>query len=483
MTNNVTRKMTNMPIQGRALPHLGLLFALLMGVSCSTTSPPSAAPQPQSLQNDDRSADVAPGPAQTVSNDPCGKRPIYPVKLSNKFPSAVPKMCFGRPEQRQRNFDFFGWQEFVALNWPADDQGAPKDKSIGKDPSARRVWQGFMGPSAVFLRNGKKPSWKPGAGMDTTSFLDATHFPVVDRDGNFVVFSMGMNRVMFNYIVKNNLYSKAGQKKFKCEPGTDKRPIEFPAGSVEVKAAWRIFPENPSPNQKRIMARYYHYKTRLSIPKDNSQTGRPLNPTVNLALIGFHIAQKTKRHHQWTWATYEHRDNLMSWRKIPSTFKTESGHKHENLPPIPKGARPNPDDRALKPYNKPYIWAQDMKQGYAAPNKWIPTVIRREVSVQSDKHSPFLNAQWQFALSGSPWANYFLISVQWPVHPSPPICKQAKPKLGTPFPEKLANIPLEVYNQSERHGVPESSCIGCHSKAGTTNGDYADFSYLLQFAK
>lgn len=478
----------------RILLSLSRAGALLTALAGCEQAPDRGPAPPAGAAPSPRPADPEPGAAEIA--DPCGTNPRYPVAVGHRFPAAVPPLCNAA---RQRNFDFFGWQEFVALNWPADAEGRPiAGKTIGQEPRARRVWQGFMGPSAVFLPGGAEPTWRPGAGIDVsqqskssggTAFIDATYFPVVDRSNNFIVFTLGMNKVMFDYIVANKLHSVAGQRTPDCRTadGTGRRLIQFPAGAVEVKAAWRIFPGEPSAAEARQLARYHHYATSVRIKAINSATGKERVEPVNLALVGFHVAQKTAAEHQWTWATFEHVDNLASGGGFPSTFATEGPPTRSNLPPIPPGGMWDPA-RPLKPHDRPYIWARDMSAGYAAGNAWTPTVIARQNPIPSAADSPGLNAQWQAALrervSGSPWANYQLISVQWPTAPGQPrACADLTNPTGQPAPRILANIPIEVYNQRDRHGVAASSCIDCHSKAFTRNGDYADFSYLLQFAQ
>ena len=80
----------------------------------------------------------------------------------------------------------------------------------------------------------------------------------------------------------------------------------------------------------------------------------------------------------------------------------------------------------------------------------------------------------QEKLKGTVWANYRLVTTQWPT---------AGSSTGQPFiPANLTNTTMETYIQTG------GSCMGCHSIAhtsGTTmNGQpaSANFSYLLQAA-
>lgn len=57
-------------------------------------------------------------------------------------------------------------------------------------------------------------------------------------------------------------------------------------GSVEIKTAWRQFPNNDCPSTQMYCA------------------------GTNLGLVGLHIAQKTPTHGEWVWASFEHIANV-----------------------------------------------------------------------------------------------------------------------------------------------------------------------------
>jgi hypothetical protein len=418
------------------------------------------------------------------------------VKLTPDIPAEV-------APRTQAEFDGFGWKEFVALNWPANADGTPsKDFKIGENDSAARVWQYWMGPGAVLLPDGSKPTWTPGGGLTglqltkaaediQTQFVDALHFPIVDQERNFVVMGLGMNKVMFDYIVRTNLYNREGQR---SDPNgrplrvNQEKFVNFPAGSIEFKTAWRVFPENPSPADLELMKRYFISKSVVRIGAKNSEDGKDTKIMVNLGLVGMHIIQKTPGNPQWVWSTFEQVDNLEppepDRSKIKPTFQDPSQPPQDPiLTPVPKGATPNTTD-PTKPYIEPYIWA--LTAPYAVPNARIPTQVNRVTPIQE---TPGVNEKWQEALKAvnadSRWQYYQQISTQWPTRPyarkpgeKPPAGGVSIATYeGAPAPKILANVPMEVYNQKT------SSCIVCHSKAFTTNGDYGDFSYVLQLAK
>lgn len=421
--------------------------------------------------------------------------------LSHELPHEV-DLALKMPEQM--DFDVFSWKSFVALNWPAKADGTPNTAvKIGQDTQAKRVWEHYMDPIDVFLADGSKPAWNApqpigkglsmlkGDGKVKLANLDALHFPVVDQDKNFIVFGIRLNKEEFDYIVNNGLYNKQGQSS--PTPGAEKY-IKFPSGvkggivgAVEIKTAWRLFPSESKPDPD-VLKRYFITEAGITVPIENSGTGKELRITATLGLVGFHIAHKTTGFPQWVWSTFEHVDNLDG--KKP-TFRDpncdEKACPPNNRPIPPRDPIPEqPDQPDVAPV-KPYLWADTPP--FASPNQRVPVQVKRLTKI--DDATVKLNEAWQKALRdvnpASVWQYYQLISTQWPTKPftrqpgqqpgaggNNPSVKQYE---GSPLPTILANIPIETYNQQT------SSCMVCHSKAFTIRGDYADFSFLLQLAK
>jgi hypothetical protein len=100
------------------------------------------------------------------------------------------------------------------------------------------------------------------------------------------------NRADFDFIVQNNLFKVSGLKAA-YQSG---RPISFPLQSIEVKANWvevgRLKEFNGFTGSAADAAKIYHV---------NSIGG------TAYALVAFHIISKLVPN--WTWATFEHKDN------------------------------------------------------------------------------------------------------------------------------------------------------------------------------
>jgi hypothetical protein len=90
-----------------------------------------------------------------------------------------------------------------------------------------------------------------------------------------------------------------------------------------------------------------------------------------------------------------------------------------------------------------------------------------------------LNSTVQAELAGTVWANYRLVSTQWPNGPGtvPQGCA-----FGGFCPGNLTNTTMETFVQNVKFS---GSCMNCHNSAQTagTPAASANFSYLLQGAQ
>jgi hypothetical protein len=254
---------------------------------------------------------------------------------------------------------------------------------------------------------------------------------------------------------------------------------------MEVKAAWKVLTD-----AEKRGGRFYTIDAVVTTGLDAAS--RPTTAVVDVGLIGFHITHKSKSAPQWTWATFEHVDNLTSSLSTPacharagcslaSSFYCPDGCCPDNCQTVTCTGAVCPE---LGPSGRPVN---------------LPTQVRRIQDVAAmqpgDRQVGSLNATFQRLLAGSPWAHYELVSTQWPSRPAT--------VGGEPVPPFLANVALETYNQGPTaqgtdgagaypgpHYSPfdasvSSSCLKCHSLAVTAGKDRtgaaarADFSFLL----
>jgi mono/diheme cytochrome c family protein len=119
----------------------------------------------------------------------------------------------------QRAFNIFGWQQFIALNWPAAPtvHGSP-DQSRPIAAPGPRVWETWKETAEVYLPDGRKPpawnAWPTGERtkqlvrtQKVEDVLDSAIQPtgadgtlpitLTDRNQRLVRYEIRMNRVLF----------------------------------------------------------------------------------------------------------------------------------------------------------------------------------------------------------------------------------------------------------------------------------------------
>ena len=391
----------------------------------------------------------------------------------------------------QHDFDVLSWQTFVALNWPANADGSANTSAQIGAPG-KTVWESWKESYEIFLPKGQKPvGWDQQAPVPAAcqgkgdlpvlqqmgkvagvldEFIQPFKTgPLVDQSGTYTRNAIMVNKPMFDDIVDNGLYSKEGQQAFLSK--ADNR-IAFACGSqkarqvgaIMVKSAWKVLDGSDNPQE-------FHAVDALVYTPGNADPnkGAVIPESCNaqkVGLVGLHIVHKTQGAPQWVWSTFEHVRNVpekttpMNERKGPYLFyDAQASDRPGNEPPA---------------------------QPWDPSKKAIPSQIVREVPVTAATQQ--LNAQWQGALKGTVWANYHLISTQWPTAPADD-CQVPSPTnpLGTPAPNFLANATLETYNQGTTPQA-SSSCMECHNNATTRvtqspRTSFADFTFLLERAQ
>jgi hypothetical protein len=402
-------------------------------------------------------------------------------------------------------FDCYGWQLFVALNWPSQPGGAPDPTKPFGEPRSYddAVWQHYKSAFEVFGDTQPTP-WgmnkahelQLNSAVIKDTFLkydlQSDHNWLTDQDGAVVRYEIRINKDEFEYIVKNDLWHQEGLFKFvSAGPGIvlPAQKSEFgDVGAMEVKAAWRLIPEARrayfEQNYKVAHAKVYDPATRKWMDHD-------------VALVGMHIIKKTPNSPQWVWATFEHKDN------VPIQGDPGKGTQWNFFnPDAPADYKPNYD---APPYRT------------VARNKPIQ-VIRVKQPSSDDGGAVKINDAMHHLIAArfpnSVWRNYNLISVQWPADPDNP---KPDPKVqkvlpsGQPRPRVLANSSMETYQQTKNSGgaaglspgissdqgretsvaaedLGKSSCIACHRISAVTpkfvnhpdkKGWWTDYSTLF----
>ena len=434
------------------------------------------------------SADSAPAPAPPADSGPSIQlSPDVPQDVSFGSGSTLPAI--------QEDFDIFSWNSFIALNWPpgpggdGDPAKKPGEGSGGDNPT---VWEGYADSSAVFLPGGKTPTWgaaprvpaacralyQPGTKLlwqvgKTPDLLEETvqpfdTGPLIDQNGSYARFQINMNRPMFDYVLANSLYSKAGQSAFS---GTVKFPCgsfgkSGPGGGDHGQGLVEGDGEGgrPRPLPQGAGARL-HPGLEDHQPADRGELrpadGRPRRPP--------HRAQGAERSAVGV-------VHLRARGQRPGRGRGQAAESGRPLQLL----RPDCKDCTV---NEP------------PPRPWIPNrpgtpsqVVRLDVlpdfaKASAAEHNKTAKGLYTGVSQASVWQYYELMSTQWPTDPGTGNCEASPTDPdGNPAPQFLANTTLETYVQGTTPNV-SSSCIECHGNAAMTNGAASDFTYLLERAQ
>ncbi len=447
----------------------------------------------------------------------CSTLPVDMPNL-NVITGYFPKTDVTQPSTNvaQDNFDWFSWQMFVALNWPADGNGKPLPGSIGKNPNAPRVWQNLQSPDQVFPGNGINTKScaanKKGlvlfrtSKFSTNSFIEPfTSWPLIDQAGNYVVYDIRMGTVEVDYLKKNGLLTAAGQKKF---TGTYNFPtgLGTTEGAIELKTAWRILTDPAS------YSNFFTAQATVVVPAQSSVTGKEMCLDVTVGLVGMHIMQKITNPSNfsnfWVWATFEHNANAPTAQDAtPSQMNQKAAQQKNNYDPLQAcpaptvsgssysffssvctndGANCAPNQPPSKGTDANFMWQTKppYAKSYLMDGQYGTQVVRCWDMYDSAKN---VTTQFQAALAGTPWVNYLLVGSQWAQATSAEF-----PSPVTPFaaPFYLTNTTLETYLQLNPiivGGKPSTqapgSCIACHILATDSTNKPSNFSFMPGYAK
>lgn len=389
----------------------------------------------------------------------------------------------------QPDFDVYSWNTFIALNWPPGPDGnADPSKKIGQNADNDTVWEHYRDVSNIFLAGGARPTWNGpvpipdackslnkgnaevvtqiGKNLLTPTVVSAMSQPfntgpIIDQKGVFTRFQIVVNKTMFDYIMANSLYSKAGQKAFTP-------PVNFTSGSIDsngktlvegaimVKTAWKVI----APADK---ARFHSDDVLVYTPASENPKFPAQCTMKTVGLVGMHIGHKTQNAPQWLWSTFEHVEN------VPTDAEVRSGKlkaRYSYYDPKCKTCRVNViPPRPWDPTKVSAFHSQIVRM-----NQFNLPIYAKSAAARNADAQKLLRA----VNPKSVWANYQLISTMWPTDPKQPF--------GAPAPTFLANTTLETYIQGMVPNV-SSNCIECHNNATMSVPVPSDFTFVLQRAQ
>lgn len=426
---------------------------------------------------------------------------VVPVDVTNPPPTTP---------QPQSSYLNFGWQTFVALNWPAlkgGQSGQPDPiRTVGAQAPNKAfiptVWNTFRDLSTVMLPTGADPGATytqavtipsdckpidsaliaPGfspmlidgtrwAAPTTRDYINqATLSPLVDQEGWYTITDIRINQSEYTYIQQNTYYlgqkqvtavtSPAGLAPFP-RTGQDpmfKSPLPTYAqyGALEIKAVWRIL--DPAKDAAKI-PRYYTQWGYFIQPDGTTCQGPNL-----FGLIGLHILRLTpSTPSTWFWASFQHVDNVFG--------------------PDPTLSPPNPPTGTACATSTNYNQGPAQVTGNIPWNNTnTPNDICQVTPIPSNVQQ--VNQTWQQKLSGTVWQYYEMVNTLNPCPSDQSTCYTFPPISDTANlinVETFGNNAIETYYQ-------DSNCETCHGFAAPIGaplpltGTNQIFSFVLQNA-
>jgi hypothetical protein len=419
---------------------------------------------------------------------------------------AIPHVVPGQTGSRvPRDFYEFSWQEFYALNWPAETpkRGVPDtSKTIG-DLGVPRVWEtwktdyelfppqpstGVVTPTPWNSWDVAAPICKGEPGLKVLPFVakgesvipggvnQAMGGPLVDQHGQYVRYEARENQSEYDETVSKAWFLRKNLTAYPQPANLFHASTPDTYGPIELKGAWRIMTEQ---EKQAKPPRYYMSEAQVVDPK----TGKCSDKTVTVGLIGFHIAHKTDVFQAWVWSTFEQVDNVPvddAPKPPPLGYSLNDGEPTSKQLKI-WGFLPG---NAYQP-----VEAHDLKSPPTTPVDTIRmTPIRGEIKTLNDQ------VHQVTGIKGTVWEYYELVETQWQLKFPVPI-KVSSDKTNEDlyaqldaFPaDAVANVTMETFFQGfynatkpdparNRIGIPSfgTSCLHCHYQAAQF-----DFSWML----
>jgi hypothetical protein len=391
---------------------------------------------------------------------------VCPVDVVQDASSSVPldDVCIpeGYTDIPMDYFDDFSWREFVAMVWPAaNGHRGVADTTKGIGAPGPRVFETFKSLGELFHDDGSAPTAfnqydaasqnacaaKEGFGdivLATKNGLDDIGQvgvgellgPLAAQNGKYVRYQTLYNQIAYDFIVRNKYYLRASLPAVPS-PKPELPVLQFPMGSVAIKAAWLDL-DGFSDAQK---ARFY---SRLAIVKD-PDTGKCSK--LQMGLVGLHIIKKTPSRPQWIWSSFEQVDGVPP-KQFGGTgkFTFNNGDKKTEMP-------------AQNP----------LKLVPLAKQPVTPFNLTRSIMMPIHPKTELMTLVYQRLLHGTPWEFYEVATTQWPRlegNQAAFVPATQGGEMTTTFPgagatSAFANLTMETFDQ----GRPQLGCMSCHNQA------------------
>lgn len=380
----------------------------------------------------------------------------------------------------QQCVNTFAWQYFINMTWPGKN-GVPDPNKTIKDwgnpgDLSYMVFDTYMSAEDVF-KNSAPGTWgtrmtDPKTGLKKINNIHKFNNEdiiqelvqassdvawLTDQEGNLIWYEELMNQVEFEYIKKNNFYDPQAQYD-SCVHGSG---VWLPNGSIELKAAWRIIPEDQFETLK------YRYKIIEAMIPDSTYIQGDSTVVIGtsmkqqkLGLVGLHIIHKTPSAPQFIWATFEHVD-------LAPEVSTCANDKVDWL-------LYNPENCETKPNASPDPKTQSLTDPIQIIKDPIATPQEDAVNLNN-----FAHARIKEQNPNSVFQYYRLVGTQWPAGAVADKDNSTSSPLvdGGKTPIVLTNVSMESYIQN-------FSCLSCHVDATISGGTFpSSYSFLFEKAQ
>jgi len=436
---------------------------------------------------------LAAQPVALLALAPAAAQEVAPVLSPDRIEDVPSTRVDPFPE-----FDDFAWRAFVALNWPSltdpAHRGLPDRARTLGDPGPR-VWETFKARYELFQvgldgRAVAAPPWATyearnpcGADTDSRAKTLATFEPFMDFNQSAFLPGVAANPL----VAQNRTYTRyearfnepeysalaaSGWSQGENLPDAA-HPARLPAGSIAVKAAWRLLTAADTP---AIRARYYVVENANVV--DVAKTlaaGRVVCSRSDVALVGLHIVIRTKYRPQGVWSTFEHVDNT----RPAGTGEAREPDARDAGAPYSYFDASKPDLGLWPPFGSPDTLPVSLDHPPRLDPEPMQVVRRHPIHPSTMSVN---RAYWALpGIKGTVWEHYMLVAAQWPTvtHPADP------ENDGAYFPglpiapdaprenyqsadapkENMINTTIETYFQD-----PPSSCMSCHQSVGNALG-------------
>ena len=395
--------------------------------------------------------------------------------------SAQPPLDVCLPDDSGTNFpidyfDDYSWRAFIALVWPAANgqRGLPDTTKTVNGPGPR-VFETYKSLWEIFHTDNTAPSSSSFNNYESAQFnacqqnvnfgdLVLASFskfsdigqagagslvgPLPGQNGLYTRYLTLYNQIEFDKIFQEQWFFR---RKLPVVP-TPAPPVpvvQFPAGSIDVKAAW-IDLTGMSDAQRQ---RYYTRQAWVLNPNDGTCSEK------EVGLVGLHIVQKTPSRPQWIWSTFEQVDN------VPPAEPGSTGKFAFN--DGTSTAMPGKNPLTLSPL---------------APQPVKPFNVTRSASTPIHPKTTTTNSKYRNLLAGTVWANYQLVMTQWPTgQGNQPVPTSQGGDVGHTCPgvgavgqtcpsgaaSAFANVTMETFDQTR----VQFGCMSCHAQA-RNQGDF-----------